>query len=187
MQDTTSSESRDPDKTRSDVTALGSRSGTDSDKMEMDDQSHDVLEWLQNFTENLKNPETFLPAHISQEGSDSERSTKVVEKSKLRRHCIETHFPEDRNCDVWLRSKITRCPCSRRTGEGSIPRAEKFSDLITADHKVLNWECESRNSHRYACVAQDLVNQWIQAHPCRTKTSQEFTDVSPTVTKAKSR
>ena len=49
----------------------------------------------------------------------------------------------------------------------------KFSDLITADHKVLSDNCESRNNHRYASVVQDLATQWIQSYPCKTKTSQE--------------
>ena len=48
-----------------------------------------------------------------------------------------------------------------------------FGDLITADHKVLSDNCESRNNHRYAVVVQDLATQWIQAYPCKTKTSQE--------------
>ena len=48
-----------------------------------------------------------------------------------------------------------------------------FGDLITADHKVLNENCESRNNHRYALVVQDLATQWIQSYPCKTKTSQE--------------
>ena len=82
------------------------------------------------------------------------------------------HFPKDRNCEVCLRNKITRAPCRRRTGE-AVPRAEKFGDLITADHKVLNEEGESRNNHRYAVVVQDLATQWIQSYPCKTKTSQE--------------
>ena len=47
----------------------------------------------------------------------------------------------------------------------------KFCDLIT-DHKVLSDNCESRNNHRYAVVVQDLATQWIQACPCKTKTSQ---------------
>ena len=51
-------------------------------------------------------------------------------------------------------------------------RAENFGDLITADHKVLSGNCESRNNHRYAVVVQDLATQWIQAYPCKTKTSQ---------------
>ena len=45
--------------------------------------------------------------------------------------------------------------------------------LITADHKVLSDNCESRNNHRYAVVVQDLATQWIQAYPCKNKTSQE--------------
>ena len=45
--------------------------------------------------------------------------------------------------------------------------------MITADHKVLSDNCESRNNHRYAVVVQDLATQWIQAYPCKTKTSQE--------------
>ena len=70
------------------------------------------------------------------------------------------------------RTKITRAPCRRRNGE-AVLRAEKFGDLITADHKVLSDNFESRNSHRYAVVVQDLATQWIQAYPCKTKTSQE--------------
>ena len=53
----------------------------------------------------------------------------------------------------------------------AVPRAEKFGDLITADH--ISDNCESRNNHRYAVVVQDLATQWIQAYPCKTKTSQE--------------
>ena len=68
--------------------------------------------------------------------------------------------------------KITRAPCRRRNG-GAVLRAENFGDLITADHKVLSDNCESRNNHRYAIVVQDLATQWIQSYPCKTKTSQE--------------
>ena len=34
---------------------------------------------------------------------------------------------------------MTRAPCRRRIGE-ALPRAEKFGDLLTGDHKVLNEE-----------------------------------------------
>ena len=54
-----------------------------------------------------------------------------------------------------------------------MPRAEHFGDLITADHIVLSEECESRNSHRYAVVVQDLATQWLQSYPCKTTTSHE--------------
>ena len=69
-------------------------------------------------------------------------------------------------------TKITRAPCRRRNG-GAVPRAANFGDLITADHKVLSDKCESRNNHRYAVVVQDSATQWIQAYPCKLKTSQE--------------
>ena len=133
------------------------------------DSLRDLPEWLEEFTDNLEDTEVHAPAHISQD-SDSERRSKVVSKS--RKHIIYTHFPKDRNCEVCLRSKMPRAPCRRLTGEAP-PRAEKFGDLITADHKVLNEEGESQNSHRYAVVVQDLAIQWIQSCPCKTKTLQE--------------
>ena len=46
---------------------------------------------------------------------------------------------------------MTKASCRRRTGE-ALPRAEKFGDLITADHKVLSEGGESRDNHRYAVV-----------------------------------
>ena len=88
------------------------------------------------------------------------------------KHNVHTHFPKDRNCEICKRTKITRAPCRRRNGE-AVPRAVNFGDLITADHKVLSDNCESRNNHRYAVVVQDLATQWIQAYPCKNKTSQE--------------
>ena len=66
---------------------------------------------------------------------------------------------------------MTRAPCRRRNGE-AVLRAVNFGDLIT-DHKVLSDNCESRNNHRYAVVVQDSATQWIQAYPCKNKTSQE--------------
>ena len=85
---------------------------------------------------------------------------------------FKTHFPKDRTCDICSRTQTTRVPCRRRD-EGSIPRAEKLGDLITADHKVLNQGSESRNNHRYAVVVQDPATQWIQSYPCKSKNSKE--------------
>ena len=93
-------------------------------------------------------------------------------REDLSKHSVETHFPKDRSCEICQRTKITRAPCRRRNGE-AVPRAEKIGDLITADHKVLSENCESRNNHRFAVVVQDLATQWIQSYPCKTKTSQE--------------
>ena len=93
-------------------------------------------------------------------------------REDLGKHSAYSHFLEDRNCDICQRTKITRASCRRRKGE-AVPRADNFGDLITADHKVLSDNCESRNNHRYAVVVQDLATQWIQSYPCKTKTSQE--------------
>ena len=93
-------------------------------------------------------------------------------REDLGKHNVHTHFPKDRNCEICERTKITRASCRRRNGE-AVPRAVNFGDLITADHKVLSDNCESRNNHRYAIMVQDLTTQWIQAYPCKTKTSQE--------------
>ena len=90
----------------------------------------------------------------------------------LCKHSVKTHFPKDRNCEICQRTKITRAPCRGRNG-GAVPRDANFGDLITADHNFLSDKCESRNNHRYAVVVQDLATQWIQAYPCKTRTSQE--------------
>ena len=108
-------------------------------------------------------------AHSSPE-SDLECPATVATKSG--KHSFETHFPQDRNCEVSLRTKITNATCKRRTGE-VLPRAEKFGDVLTADHKVLIEEGESRNNHQYEVVVQDLATQWIQSYPCKTNSSQE--------------
>ena len=90
--------------------------------------------------------------------SSHELSLEPTRSVDLGKHSVETHFPKDRNCEICLRTKITRAPCRRRIGR-VVPRAENFGDLITADHKVLGEGRESRNSHRCAVVVQDLATQ----------------------------
>ena len=122
--------------------------------------------YSQDFKENLDREVPALrdtPADTSRD-SDPERRTKVVS----RRHSIFTHFTKDRNCDVRKRTKMTRAPCRKRTGD-AVPRTEKFGDLKTADHKFLSEHCESRNNHHHAVVVQDLAAQWIQSSPCKQK------------------
>ena len=136
--------------------------------------SSEIPEWLQEFRENLVDDE--IPAHGNSHASFShEASLEPILKRRedLCTHSVYTHFPKDRNCEICKRTNITRAPCRRCNG-GAVPRPENFGDLITADHKVLSDNCESRNNHRYAVVVQDLATQWIQAYPCKTKTSQEI-------------
>ena len=132
----------------------------------------EIPEWLQEFRENLVDDEIPLQGD-SHASSSHEVSSEPTTKRRedLGKHSVHTHFPKDRNCEICKRTKITRAPCRRRNGE-AVPRADNFGDLITADHKVLSDNCESRNNHRYAVVVQDFATQWIQAYPCKTKTSQ---------------
>ena len=48
-------------------------------------------------------------------------------------------------------------------------RAQNLADLVTADHNLLSEGCQSRNNHRHAVVVRDLVTQWVQSCPCKTK------------------
>ena len=154
--------------------SVDDRSGQpDETTIERGNPLNSELEWLQEFREKLEDDE--IPVHGDSHASSShEVSLEPTTKRRedLGKHSVYTHFPKDRNCEICKRTKITRAPCRRRNGE-AVPRAENFGDLITADHKVLSDNCESRNNHRYAVVVQDLATQWIQAYPCKTKTSQE--------------
>ena len=109
-----------------------------------------------------------LPSHLMNfQWSREQKWNRVRVRSVL-----FTHFPKDPGCDICLKTKITGASCRRRAGT-VVPRAEHFGDWITADHKVLSEESESRNNHRYAVVEQDLATQWLQSYPCKSKSSQE--------------
>ena len=72
-------------------------------------------------------------------------------------------------------ARRTRALCRRNLGnqDGHLPRATKFGDKKTADHKILNEHEKSRFQHRYDVVVQHLISQWLQSYPSKTKTSQE--------------
>ena len=133
----------------------------------------DIPEWLQELRENLVDDR--VPERRDSHASSSHESSLELTPARsadLGKQSVYTHFPKDRSCEICQRTKITRTPCGRRIG-GAVHRADIFGDLITADHKVLSEDCESRNNHRYAVVVQDLATLWIQSYPCKTKTSQE--------------
>ena len=141
----------------------------DDEELHSDDLQG-VPDWLQAFKHGLVDES--VPEHRGTSSSSHELLVKPRAKVVPSKHNIFTHFPKDRNCDICLRTKITRASCRRRTGT-VVPRAGNFGDLITADHNVLGEGCESRHNHRYAVVVQDLASQWIQSFPCKIKTSQE--------------
>ena len=97
----------------------------------------DLPEWLEEFSDNSVDEKASAtgeaPASIFREPLHQGRSIKVVSD----KHRIFIHSPKDRNCRVCKKTESTRAPCRKRTGN-QVRRAEKFGDLITADHKVLN-------------------------------------------------
>ena len=145
------------------------------------DMSHELPDWPQEFRENLVDESTSTepsgnPEQRTRATSKSSHELPMEPRAKVEpgsgKHSVYTHFPKGPNCDICLKTKITRSSCRRRTGT-VVPRAEHFGDLITVDHKILSEESESRTNHRYAVVVQDLATQWLQSYPCKTKSFQE--------------
>ena len=145
--------------------SVGDRSGQpDETTIERGNSlNSEIPEWLQEFRENLVDEE--IPGHGDSHASSSHEASlepTFKRREDLGKHSVYIHFRKDRNCEICQRTKITRAPCRRRIGE-AVPRAEKFGDLITADHKVLSDNCEPRHNHRFAVVVQDLATHRIQA------------------------
>ena len=129
------------------------------------DLLHDLLGWLQEFRESLVderssselrgNPELGYRDNSSS-SHELPMESRAKEEPGSGKHVVYTHFSKDPNCDICLKTKITRASCRRRAGP-VVPRAENFGDLITADHKILSKGSESRDNHRDAVVVQDLA------------------------------
>ena len=142
------------------------------------DLSDELPDWLQEFTGNLVDERSpseprRKPWPGYRDTSNSSHELPMESRAQVQRVRLSIVSTRTfRRTQTAMKTKITRASCRRRAGT-VVPRAEDVGDLITADHKVLNEEGESRNSHRCAVVAQDLATQWIQSHPCKTKTSQE--------------
>ena len=88
-------------------------------------------DWIQKFKEGLIDES--VPEHGKSSSSSHELSLEPRAKVVPSKQNIFTHVPKDQNCDICLRTKITRASCRRRTGT-VVPRAETFGDLIPADH-----------------------------------------------------
>ena len=103
----------------------------------------EILEWLQEFRENLVDDEILVHGD-SYASSSHEASLEPIFKTRedLGMHSVYSHFPKDRNCEICKRTQITRAPCRRRNGE-AVLRVEKYGELMTTDHKVLSDNCES--------------------------------------------
>ena len=79
------------------------------------------------------------------------RVRKVSSDSQPRRsHNVLNHCPKDPNCEVFKKTKTTRAKCRIRPKQrvDGIALSTKFGDLITANHKILKVENESRRGHK---------------------------------------
>ena len=72
----------------------------------------EIPEWLQEFREILVDDE--IPLHGGSHASSSHEASlePTFKRSEdLCKHSVYTHFPQDRNCEICQRTKITRAPC----------------------------------------------------------------------------
>ena len=181
--------STNPAQERSDGPASGNWYGSPSEtknknkkrdgNRDSDNRLRDLLAWLEEFTDNLKDTELHAPAsHFS--GLRFGPSYDVQRKWYQNQRCkvFSTHFPKDPKLRSLLANQNDEGSLQKDTLAKQCLEQKSFGDLMTADHKVLNEEGESRNNHQYAVVVQDPATQWIQSYPCKTETSQETEESS---------
>ena len=74
--------------------------------------SSEILEWLQEFKENLVDDE--IPLHGGSHASSSHEAFLepiLKRREDLCKHSVKTHFPKGRNWEICKRTKITGAPC----------------------------------------------------------------------------
>ena len=54
-----------------------------------------------------------------------------------------------------------------------LPEPKKFADAITADHKVLNDDDQSRDHDKLALIIQDRFTHWLQGYASKTKNAKD--------------
>ena len=88
-----------------------------------------------------------------------------------------THSPMDPNCPVCNSCKRNRARCrSKKHGEPDLlPEPKNFADAMTADHKIMNEDDESREHDRVALVVMDRATRWLQGYAANSKASDEVT------------
>ena len=83
----------------------------------------------------------------------------------VKEEILQIHLvPKDPDCETCMRTKVTSS--LQTTFTKSHTRATKFGQIIiTADHKVINEEVESRNNQRCASVVHGLATKWVESYP----------------------
>ena len=90
-------------------------------------------------------------------------------------HNIFTHFPKDPNCPICQANKPTRAYVQSKPGAepDALPVPKAWGDAITADHKILNEDDQSRDHDRMACIILDRFTQWLQGYSAPSKSAAE--------------
>ena len=101
-----------------------------------------------------------------------------------------THYTEDPNCEVRDKTNTTRAKCRitpKKRVDGIVP-STKVGNLISAEHKKLYAESESRCGHKNEKIVQDDFANWIQSYPMKNERyighHDVFTKISCSVTEA---
>ena len=156
--------SRQPDETQANKIQKPNQKKTTLERGNLLDSENP--EWLQVFMENLVDDE------IPLQGSSHDSSSHEVSFEPTTKKREDLGNISKKNARAANRPKL-QGPHAEDAMARPYLVLKNFGDLITANHKILNDNCESRNNHRYAVVVQDFATQWIQAYPCKNKTSQK--------------
>ena len=132
------------------------------------DPAHEVVE-EQSHDEKLPSVATDAGRDTLAEDTKSRKS--IIGSQPRGNHNVFTHYPKGLNCEVCKKSKTTKTRTKRRgkpkkSVDGIAP-STKFGDLVTADHKILNVENESRCGRKDALIVQDELTNWIQSYPMK--------------------
>ena len=123
------------------------------------DISHDLPDWLQDFRDNLVNERSLAeprrnPAPKDRDAASSCHELPIESRAKVEpgsgKHSVYTYFPKDPNCDICLKTKITRASCRRRANAQQ--RHEKLRALkMRALH--LPQHVRLASNHAQVCVS----------------------------------
>ena len=115
------------------------------------------------------------PRLLPDEGRGGSKPSKLRFDPKANKHNMFTHFPKDPNCPICNSCKRNRAYCKSKVhGEpDDLPEPKKFADAVTADHKILNEDDESRKQDRVALIVLDRFTKWLQGYAAKSKSHDE--------------
>ena len=132
----------------------------------------ELLEWLEELADKWVDEEASVsseaPASICHEPLHQELPSNVVSG----KHFISTHFPKRPKLRSLEENHNFRSELQKTHRQPSTSN-RKIGLLITAHHKVVSEDCESRYIHRDADVVQNFATQWLQFCACDAKSFKE--------------